>query len=736
MKGCLIRVLLAFPLLFCSAMLYAQMAQNSPINLDFSQVNDQIPTGWYIEGSEPEVISKEHPTATGQSLRLSRTTNTSADFSYAAQTIPIHFIGKTLTFSGWIKTEHISSNGGAALWIRLNSGDTMVTFNNMADRAIKGSEAWQHIEVSVEITPNVDMMSFGTILSGTGTAYFADLNLTLDGLPLDQAPKPTFIASEPHQFEQDSGIRITQLSAEQQQHLAVLAKVWGFVKYYHPESAKGNISMDAELFMLIPQLLTVSSTERDKKLLTWIKQLGKVSPCNTCKDLSDAALTHPTEFWLSWGISSELSQQLKDIYAADIPAPHFWVKPAPHVANPVFNEKPYAEISYQDSGYRLLALFRLWNIIHYYSPYHDLTEQPWEQVLAEAIPTIVLAKSELDYQLGLAKVIYAIHDSHSQFNPASPTLLRQYIGINNAPVDVRFAEQQAVVYKVYQDNLPIKVGDVITHIDNKPISERLEYLRPMAAASNEPSRMRNWARWLLRANTEQLEIKVLRDNQTLTLLLPLQPLNAIERQRYYIEHGDTVYQRITPEIGYLRLDKIAGVNLDEMMHQLSDTKGLIIDIRNYPSDFVVFTLGQHLYPRPYNFVKFTRMQPSNPGQFNWSKPTSVGQVNPNYYKGKVVILINEQTQSMAEYTTMAFRGAPKAKVFGSTTAGADGNISHIALPGGHSTVLSGIGIFYPDKTPTQRVGIIPDVEVLPTIAGIKAGKDEVLERAIQYIEAN
>jgi len=55
------------------------------------------------------------------------------------------------------------------------------------------------------------------------------------------------------------------------------------------------------------------------------------------------------------------------------------------------------------------------------------------------------------------------------------------------------------------------------------------------------------------------------------------------------------------------------------------------------------------------------------------------------------------------------------------------------LPGGLSTMISGIGVFYPDKKPTQRIGIIPDVEVKPTIAGIRAGRDEVLEAALRQI---
>jgi C-terminal processing protease CtpA/Prc len=62
-----------------------------------------------------------------------------------------------------------------------------------------------------------------------------------------------------------------------------------------------------------------------------------------------------------------------------------------------------------------------------------------------------------------------------------------------------------------------------------------------------------------------------------------------------------------------------------------------------------------------------------------------------------------------------------------------GNVSQIALQGGLSTTISGIGVFYPDKKPTQRVGIVPDIEVKPTIAGIRAGRDEVLDEAVRQL---
>jgi hypothetical protein len=170
------------------------------------------------------------------------------------------------------------------------------------------------------------------------------------------------------------------------------------------------------------------------------------------------------------------------------------------------------------------------------------------------------------------------------------------------------------------------------------------------------------------------------------------------------------------------------------MAKLKDTKGIVIDFRCYPSDFLVFTLMKYLNPLPAPFVKFTKGSIENPGAFIYGTTLNAGDTNANYYKGKVIIIVNETTQSSAEYHTMAFRTAPNAKVIGSTTAGADGNVSKITLPGGISTMISGIGILTPDGKETQRVGIIPDVEVKRTIKGYKEGRDEMLEKAIELIE--
>ena len=125
-----------------------------------------------------------------------------------------------------------------------------------------------------------------------------------------------------------------------------------------------------------------------------------------------------------------------------------------------------------------------------------------------------------------------------------------------------------------------------------------------------------------------------------------------------------------------------------------------------------------------------------PGSFAFGDLLSNGEVNFNNYKAPIVIIVNATTLSQAEYTTMAFQSSPNVTVIGSMTAGADGNVSQISLPGGILTAISGLGVYYPDGTETQRKGVKIDMVMHPTIKGIKEGRDEILEKAIEMINTN
>ena len=83
---------------------------------------------------------------------------------------------------------------------------------------------------------------------------------------------------------------------------------------------------------------------------------------------------------------------------------------------------------------------------------------------------------------------------------------------------------------------------------------------------------------------------------------------------------------------------------------------------------------------------------------------------------------------------MALQASPHAVVIGSQTAGADGDISTVVLPGDIRAAITGLGVFYPDGKPTQRVGIRRDVSATRTVQGIKSEKDEILEAATKWLK--
>jgi hypothetical protein len=193
-----------------------------------------------------------------------------------------------------------------------------------------------------------------------------------------------------------------------------------------------------------------------------------------------------------------------------------------------------------------------------------------------------------------------------------------------------------------------------------------------------------------------------------------------ERSGLTHDHPGETFRRLSDDLAYLKLSSVKAAEAESYVRGAAGTRCLVIDIRNYPSEFMVFALGSHLVAEPTPFARFTKADAANPGAFEWTEPVSLQPAKPRY-EGRVAILVDETSQSQAEYTTMAFRTAPGAVVVGSTTAGADGNISPIPLPGGLRGMMSGIGVFYPDRRPTQRIGIVPDLVVQPTIAGLRAG---------------
>jgi len=544
------------------------------------------------------------------------------------------------------------------------------------------------------------------------------------------------------EFDAGSGIAIKDLTATQIANLVLLGKVWGFVKYHHPLVTAGKKHWDYELFRIMPPVLNAADAATARSAIrAWIEALGDVPDCTACAKLNERELhLRPRVTWLTDdALGPELGATLRAVHRNRSTAGRqHYLSLAPNAGNPSFDhELPYANLTFPDAGYRLLALYRFWNIIEYWFPYRDVIGTNWDETLSTFIPRVAATADAAGYKRELLALIASVHDTHA--NLWSSLDARPPVGTCHIPVIVRFIENKPIVTG-YLDPASgratgLEVGDILEAVDGVAVTELVTRWTPYYAASNEPTRLRDIGRSMTRGDCAPVSIRIARDSETVHLKVMRQPEPEPAKRstagRTNDRPGDT-FRKLSPEVAYLKLSSVKASEATTYIDSATGTKGLVIDIRNYPSEFVVFALGSHLVERSTPFARFTTGDPANPGAFHWTPPLSLQPASPRY-TGKILILVDEVSQSQSEYTTMAFRAAPDATVVGSTTAGADGNVSPIPLPGGLRSMISGIGVFYPDKTPTQRIGIIPDIEARPTIRGIRAGRDEVLEVALRQI---
>ena len=539
-------------------------------------------------------------------------------------------------------------------------------------------------------------------------------------------------AKEGKRILQGSGVHIESLDNFQIEQLGKLCKVWGLVKYYHPTVVGGEVDWDAALFEVMPKVLeTKNAQEVDKILYDWIIQLGpgvRGVPQDNREKVIEADLD-----WIS--DKTYMGQELRTLLI-DISNTYIKNRDKAYITfqkDGIFaslkNEKKYSNMRSEDDGYKLLSLFRYWNIIEYYFPYRTVMDKDWNDVLIEFIPKFEACGDDLSYKLTASELISQIQDSHASVIDTRGTLYR-YWGTNFAPIKFQIIDNQVVITQVgkkYENTCNVKPGDVVLKLNGRDIFEVIEEKLRYVSVSHEAGIAKVLQYCLFRTGESELTLEVERDGKEKEEVI------QCYNDTSFIKEELESHKLLEDHIGYINPGALKKNEIHSIMKKFRDTKGIIVDLRYYPTDSIMYSLGEYLMPEPTPFVTYSAASHEKPGDFLMGGVLEVGKQNPDYYKGKVMLIINEFTQSNPEFTAMALRVAPNATVIGSPSTGADGNIVEIKLPGGIKTYISGIGFYYPDGTKTQRIGIIPDVYIRPTKEGIKEGRDELLEKAIELI---
>jgi C-terminal processing protease CtpA/Prc len=397
--------------------------------------------------------------------------------------------------------------------------------------------------------------------------------------------------------------------------------------------------------------------------------------------------------------------------------------------------RDYDSLVYPTAPLRLLGLMRYWSAINYFCPNKDLITKNWDSVLYEYVPKFLNAKDSFDYMLTVARLITEIHDGHGWFGSRQ----MQALTPKTPPLQLRYVETKTIVYKVLNDSLKKKIspGDELIAVNDRPVKMCRDSIAQFVGASNNASLQREVTINLLagRENTV-VKINFLRNNKPTVISLPR---DEDKWKVAFPAPEGPVWKKINDKIGYVDFGRLQVSQIDSMFKGLNNTDAIILDDRSYPQG-TVWTLVNYLTDKTVISAKGTTMVADSPDPLTVTRQDQLWTIpvtpQPLRYKGRIIILVNEETQSQAEYSCMVLQAAyKKVTIIGSQTAGADGDVTGISIPGGIQTAFSGHGVHYPDGRPTQGVGIVPDVRISPTVRGIKEGRDEVLERAIVFAKS-
>jgi len=529
-----------------------------------------------------------------------------------------------------------------------------------------------------------------------------------------------------------------------QQKLYYSCKVWGFVKYYHSKVSVCDVNWDSVLVSTLPLIKNaVTNNDFNDALDTMLLAAGPMDIAITpSPDTLPPELKRNLNFgWINDPIFRADVKVILDTIKNNF-RPHTicWVKENDFLTNYqgllVF---PYDSLmlnintttNYPNDYNRLLILFKYWNIINYFNPYNYVLDTPWDSTLFNKVISIANAPDDTVFFNSFKIIIADLNDAHAEgltYNDYlpfpdyySPKLVLEYVQNNYVVVKSAFSF--------------IHNGDIIVSIDSMTTTQWEDSLRPYISAGNPAVFHRYMCYYMLSGSHNSVIHIVYRDS-----LNNNHNLSTWRGSSFYTSWFTSYYPNDTLatikwkkwdcNVGYVNMGNLQTADVSPMYNNLRSTNAIIFDLRNYPNA-TIWDIADLIFPNSTSCVKFTYPDVTYPGTYFWD-PVSIGNNgNPTPYTGQVIILMNQETQSQAEYSCMILDAMPNVVKVGSQTAGADGGITYFRLSQDIYSGFTSLGVYYPNGDSTQRIGIVPDSIVYPTIAGIRHGRDEVFEKALE-----
>jgi carboxyl-terminal processing protease len=560
------------------------------------------------------------------------------------------------------------------------------------------------------------------------------------------------------------------LSANSQQapakYLTHYIKVWGFLKYYHPSIGSGKADADSLFILYAGKVGHVRDDKTYRDLLLDLQESLGVATGKIMRDTTRLFTKNDRTGWISRDklLPAKVKQQLLWLRNQGYTGSIHQYMPANFFETEIPAEKKYDSLQFPNVDYQLLALSRYWNAVEYLFAYKYMISKNWDAILSEQLPAFAKPMTQVQFEQHLLQLNAAIEDTHGGIVAIKQP--GQVYGSYFPPFVFRFAGDSIVVTD-YIDSVScikqdILKGDVIVGIQGKSIAKALAGVDNYVSASNAHRKKSMLAAIPLllpfRGNDSIMTIRLLRNKQgfdrQLILQKPVQKEFVNRLNRLYAQqtgNGTTTQNRFVLRSLDKDIVQVDAANLSILYNSSADDreidsvmkemvmhkKAILLDLRCYTTQAVFYNkflsaLGWKLKPFAVLQAHDTRF----PGKY-YVQDIFTPVVQPplaSPYPGKLILLVDERTQSQSELITMVLQASGPAIVVGSQTAGCDGDLINLPIPGGYTLSFSGRHVAYPDGTASQKLGIKRNLKIDHTTKGIAAGKDEIMEAALRILK--
>ncbi|MCB9684088.1 MAG: hypothetical protein H6735_03480 [Alphaproteobacteria bacterium] len=373
-----------------------------------------------------------------------------------------------------------------------------------------------------------------------------------------------------------------------------------------------------------------------------------------------------------------------------------------------------------DVDVRLAAMITAWGVLRSFHPEPPAVD--WDVLLERSVRDAAAAADREELVAALWRMAVDVPDGHTWIGHPKVTG-------GNCAVPFRWLRVDDALVVTSTVAAALRIGDVVLSVDGVPTADAL---RTAEARVSGSERFRHaWAAERLsvgpcdRAVT--LEIDRGGERTTVAVGHAAQSPPLFDRAPFdVLEDGVIVVD----------LNQLDWESLRGGLDQLAAAPGVVFDLREYPAGGIT-NLLPHLLSAPDQQLGWMQVpQVIRPGEvagwapYDWRLQPASPRIG-----GRVAFLSSPLDLSASESVLAMVVDQQLGTVIGGTTGGTNGNIVQAPLPGGYGLQFTGMHVVRADGSPVHLVGIAPDVPVSPTLDGLRAGRDEVLEAGLAWVRS-